>query len=394
MIKSILLYIISFLDFLVPKKTNYYLFSSAPDVSDNVLSFFRYLYLNGECDGKLMIWMLEDVKAKKYYHDFIANLLDRNSVDVKFVTRNSIRGIYYYLRSRFVFFSHGIYKGVTIPSNHIVVNLWHGMPLKNIGFLNNANQVSNSSLIPVTSKVYQQVFTEAFNMKKEDVVITGQARCDELFTVRDIRSKLPFIINSEKIIIWMPTYRKSIKGEIRDDGQIPDGFQSLSWQEIKDLDEYLVNQNYLLIIKLHLMDVLNNYDFEEYKNIRIFKDLDISDSNITLYELLSISDLLLTDYSSVYIDYLLTNKPLAFLMNDFDDYLETRGFVFHNFRDMMPGQFLSSYNDLIEYFDNVFSGKDHFEEQRMKVNDELNLFKDNFSKRLIDELRIRYNFGA
>ena len=56
MIKSALLYIISFLDFLVPKKKNYYLFSSAPDVSDNVLSFFRYLYLNGECDGKLMIW--------------------------------------------------------------------------------------------------------------------------------------------------------------------------------------------------------------------------------------------------------------------------------------------------------------------------------------------------
>ena len=81
-------------------------------------------------------------------------------------------------------------------------------------------------------------------------------------------------------------------------------------------------------------------------------------------------------------------------MNDFESYLNTRGFVFNNPKQKMPGQFLSNYNDLIVYFDNVFLGKDHFEEQRIKVNDELNLFKDNFSKRLIDKLRIRYNFGA
>ena len=394
MIKYIALYIISFLDFLIPKKTNYYLFSSSPDVSDNVLSFFRYLYLNGECDGKLMIWMLEDVNTKEYYHDLIANLLDRNSVDVKFVSRNSIKGLYYYLRSRFVFFSHGIYKGVKIPSNHIVVNLWHGMPLKTIGYLDSNNQVSNSSLMAVNSKAYQQIFSDAFDMKKEDIVITGQPRCDDLFTAKSIREKLPFLINKEKIIIWMPTYRKSIKGDIRVDGENLNSLPALDWQEMQELDNYLSNNNYILIIKLHLMDALNNHTFSKYKSIKIIKESYISNSKITLYELLSVTDLLLTDYSSVYIDYLLINKPVAFFMNDFESYLNTRGFVFNNPKQKMPGQFLSNYNDLIVYFDNVFLGKDHFEEQRIKVNDELNLFKDNFSKRLIDKLRIRYNFGA
>jgi len=394
MIKSALLYIISFLDFLVPKKKNYYLFSSAPDVSDNVLSFFRYLYLNGECDGKLMIWMLEDVNAKKYYYNLIANLLDRKSVDVKFVSRNSISGLYYYLRSRFVFFSHGIYRGVNIPKNHIVVNLWHGMPLKNFGYLDNNNQVANSSLMTVTSKAYQQIFSDAFDMKKENIVITGQPRCDDLFTIKSIREKLPFLINKEKIIIWMPTYRKSIKGDIRVDGEDLNGFPALNWQEVQELDNYLSNNNYILIIKLHLMDALNNHTFSKYKNIKIIKDSDLSDSNITLYELLSVTDLLLTDYSSVYIDYLLINKPFAFLASDYEIYLQNRGFVFNNPKQKMPGQFLSNYNDLIRYFDNIFSGKDQLKEQRIKINDELNLFKENFSKRLIDELRIRYNFGA
>ncbi|MDC0249425.1 CDP-glycerol glycerophosphotransferase family protein [Flavobacteriales bacterium] len=394
MIKYALLYIISLLDFLVPKKKNYYLFSSAPDVSDNVLSFFRYLYLNGECDGKLIIWMLEDVNTKKYYHDLLANLLDRNSVDVQFVSRNSITGLYYYLRSRFVFFSHGIYKGVIIPSNHIVVNLWHGMPLKNFGYLDSNNQVSRSSLMTVTSKEYQQIFSDAFDIKKEDVVITGQPRCDDLLTTRFIIDKLPFLINKEKIIIWMPTYRKSIKGDIRVDGEDLNSLPALNWQEIQELDNYLSNHNYMLIIKLHLMDALNNHIFSKYKSIKIIKDSDISAANITLYELLSVTDLLLTDYSSVYIDYLLINKPFAFLMSDFESYLNTRGFVFNNARNRMPGQFILNYNELIKYFDNIFSGADDFKDQRKRENEKLNLFKDNFSKRLIDELRIRYNFGA
>ena len=192
----------------------------------------------------------------------------------------------------------------------------------------------------------------------------------------------------------MPTYRKSIKGDIRVDGEDLNGFPALNWQEVQELDNYLSNHNYILIIKLHLMDALNNHTFSKYKSIRIIKDSDISDSNITLYELLSVTDLLLTDYSSVYIDYLLINKPFAFLMSDFESYLNTRGFVFNNPRNRMPGQFLSNYNDLIGYFDNIFSGVDEFKDQRKIENDKLHLFKDNFSKRLFHELRIRYNFGA
>ena len=129
------------------------------------------------------------------------------------------------------------------------------------------------------------------------------------------------------------------------------------------------------------------------KNIKIIKNSDISDSNITLYELLSVTDLLLTDYSSVYIDYLLINKPVAFLMSDFESYLNTRGFVFNNPRNRMPGKFILNYNELIQYIDNIFSGVDEFKDQRKRENNNLNFFKDNFSKRLFNELRIRYNFS-
>ena len=88
MIKKLLLSSISLLDFLVPKKHNYYLFSSAPDVSDNVLSFFRYLYSEGKCNDNLIFWMLNDVKDAIYYKDFLQNLLEEKQIKVKFITRN------------------------------------------------------------------------------------------------------------------------------------------------------------------------------------------------------------------------------------------------------------------------------------------------------------------
>ena len=393
MIKKLLLSSISLLDFLVPKKHNYYLFSSAPDVSDNVLSFFRYLYSEGKCNDKLIFWMLNDVKDAIYYQDFLQNLLEEKQIKVKFITRNSLTGLYYYLRSKFVFFSHGIYKGVIIPKSHIVVNLWHGMPIKKIGLLDSSDQVSNASLVTVTSKKYQKIFGKAFDMREDNVLITGQPRCDELFTSRVIADNVPFLMNRKKNIVWMPTYRRSIKGDIRVDGKYVDGFEVLNLQDLNKLDNYLEQHNYSFIIKLHPMDVLNNYEFDVYQNITIIKDIDISDCNITLYELLSCSDLLLTDYSSVYIDYLLTNKPVAFFMSDFDDYLNHRGFVFNNPVDIMPGKFISNYNELIFYLDEIFSGFDEFKEQRKKVNKMLNFFKGNFSKRIFEELKNRYNFG-
>ena len=49
-------------------------------------------------------------------------------------------------------------------------------------------------------------------------------------------------------------------------------------------------------------------------------DTDLEQADVQLYETLSFVDALITDYSSVAIDYLLMDRPIAFTLDDYEKY--------------------------------------------------------------------------
>ena len=102
-------------------------------------------------------------------------------------------------------------------------------------------------------------------------------------------------------------------------------------------------------------------------------------------------DLLLTDFSSVYIDFLLTLKPVGFLFDDIESYVSNRGFVFENYKEYMPAVEINNLNSLLAFLDEVFVN-DIFEEKRLKLQDLLHEKKKNFSLNLFNELNERFSF--
>lgn len=58
------------------------------------------------------------------------------------------------------------------------------------------------------------------------------------------------------------------------------------------------------------------------------------------------SDALITDYSSVCVDYLIVDKPIAYTLDDYEVYKQTRGFVFEDPHEYMPGHHLYRFSDL------------------------------------------------
>lgn len=63
-------------------------------------------------------------------------------------------------------------------------------------------------------------------------------------------------------------------------------------------------------------------------NVLVFSDADFAAEGIRLYDLLARSDALITDFSSVFADYLLCDKPIAFDISDIDVKSDgLRGFV-------------------------------------------------------------------
>ena len=67
---------------------------------------------------------------------------------------------------------------------------------------------------------------------------------------------------------------------------------------------------------------------------------------LQLYELIGISDALISDYSSVAVDYLLLDRPLGYVLADYEIYREKRGFVFEDPLEYMPGEKIYNACDL------------------------------------------------
>lgn len=327
---------------LIPRSNDILLFSSFPDYTDNSFALYQYL---------------KQTRGYKYNYIWIFN--DRKSLakykDVRAYYRYSIIGFYYYYRSKFVFCTHGLYSFLTLHQTDKIVNLWHGMPLKTIGCLDptsNGYNPTKADYLVSTSSLFQDIMSRAFNnLDKSKVLILGQPRNDLLSEPTSFFSNRGIDVQKYASVgLWLPTYKRSAVGDIRSDGVFnDDGISFLLMKELKLLDTHLNENSQLLIIKLHPMDVLQNAEYPKFTNILILKQHDMEEQ---LYPLLGASDYLLTDYSSVWVDYCILNKPIGFVMSDWESYRNSRGFTIENLDQKLPGVVIESLQALCDFIDN------------------------------------------
>jgi CDP-glycerol glycerophosphotransferase (TagB/SpsB family) len=119
--------------------------------------------------------------------------------------------------------------------------------------------------------------------------------------------------------------------------------------------------------------------------MRIIRDSDLQSIGIQLYQLLAYSEALITDYSSVYFDYLLLDRPMATTLDDVDCWKKGNGFAFDLEKLYAEtNESLYSLDDLFRFIDEVvIQGKDTHEEARLRMRDLTNIHKDgNSAKRV------------
>ena len=372
--------IIYFLDLIVPKKKRI-VFSSYPDLSDNAFALYNYMDQSDRLDNYSIVWLTEGDPRK--YDSFLENQ------ETKIVKKNSLIGLYFYLSAKVVFYTHGLYNNTKSFNKKKKVNLWHGMPFKKVGALDD----NFKGILPiqdkfvVTSKICSEIYSKSFKISKDDVLLLGQARND-LFKNKTCffeKNKIQ-ITQYKKVVAWLPTFRKSNFGDIREDGVY--NSDSIGFLEIKmlnKLDSFVAENNLFLIIKLHPMDVLNNDLFKNLKNILLIKNSDLEKNQEQLYPILGITDALITDFSSVFIDYLLLNKPMAFDLNDFEEYNKSRGFLFKEPKKNLTGNYIYNYEDLTVFLKEVLNDEDKFEEKRNNIKNLYHKHQDfESSKRITD----------
>ena len=369
---------------MVKKNKNKVCFVSHPDFSDNSMSVFDYMVSKKTMKYEI-VWLVNDL----YIPSEIEEL--KKQFKLKVVKLKSLLGILNYMTSKYIFYTHGALNGVECLDKQIVVNLWHGMPLKNIGYLDNKTkeEVAHFTYTIATSEEFQNVLSKVFGVDKNKVLITGLPRNDRMNKFKDVLNKLG--INGQqynKKILWMPTFRKSSVGDKRKDGISKDGqLPLLTTEELVNLNKYLNDNKDLLIIKLHPMDTLAKKDFSELSNIKVIINDDFKIIGEQLYSIFKEIDALITDYSSVYFDYMILDKPIGFVMNDLGEYSSSRGFVFEDIYDWIPGPIIKDVAQLHNFIEQINNNVDDYKNIREKVNNKTNKYSDfNNTERLFDKL--------
>jgi len=370
--KILLHYLIYLFAFLIIRKKDRYTFGGPMGTfKDNAK--YLFIYASEHTD--------KDVAWVTYSKGLVKQL---TSLGLKAYHVRSFRGIWHVLTSKYWFYnSYTTDIDFSLSGGATTVNLWHGVGIKCIE-RNRKNEqredlYANSSFgyrirhpyhyvrpkYVLSSNAFQnKFFSTSFRVPVSRCLEMGYPRNWILKTNEDER--INFIRKYEfestiqlveqlkrpvseggysKVLIYMPTWRDSQRDLFT---------QSM---DLTHLNEVLLENNELLILKPHPMTLVDEAD-AEYSNI-IFLD-----RMIDVYSILPYVQVLVTDYSSIIYDYLIippgTNKKegshagdtydrsVILYIYDYDDYVKNSREFFYPFDENVVGKRVYNFEELLK----------------------------------------------
>ncbi|MCW2762629.1 MAG: hypothetical protein JWR85_2830 [Marmoricola sp.] len=252
------------------------------------------------------------------------------------VEKSSLKALYHYLRAEAIFFTHGLYGSPKPSRRKPIVNLWHGDGPKQTRPDNDAGSLIPSTYLVGSTQLFSRFKAEAFEIAPQRVLVTGNPRTDQYWQPVDPDSLEQLGITGD-FVVWMPTFRRTrAVGAVRrwsetSEPDLPEGRDEVP-EDLVALVAGLRERGVQLVIKPHPMDA----DRRRWEGAITVSEGDLVRTGMSLYGLLGQSSGLVTDYSSVWVDYLLLDRPLAFLVPDRESY--ARKLVPADTLEWLPGE--------------------------------------------------------
>jgi len=330
-------------------------------MNDNPFAIFKHLINNEEYKNFTHIWALNDQDnpyAQKY----------KGLKNVRFVKVHSEEYIKYLTKAKYLI------NNVTFPTyfqkkdGQVYINTWHGTPLKTLGkdmegpigqhkniqrnflhsdYILSPNQFTSEKLID------SHDLTGIYN---GEIIEEGYPRMDLTFNTdkEELRKTLENFIEldpNKKVILYAPTWR----GEV---GSVSNINEEL-FNHISELNEKIPD-DYQLVLKVHTL----LFKYIEHDEQLMNKCIpDCIDTN----ELLSLVDILITDYSSIFFDYMATNKPILYFMYDKEQYLKRRGMYLDI--NTLAGPICKTTDELAKCIKNIESIQEQYQSVYQEMNE-------------------------
>ena len=253
-------------------------------------------------------------------------------------------------RSRYIVGNTHLPSWIERREGQVIVQTWHGTPLKRIGFDFDNDWFSDTAYLEALEREGKQwsllvspnsfstpILKRAFHYEGE-ILASGYPRNDVLLAddrekhAEQVRRALG-LPEGKKVVLYAPTWRED---RVRHNG----GHQLDLRIDLEQARAALGDDHVLLIRPhAHVVEPVPGEGDGFVWDVGSYPDIQ---------DLYLISDVLITDYSSVMFDYAITGRPILFFTYDLEHYRDAlRGFYF-DFEATAPGPLLHTSGELVE----------------------------------------------
>ena len=210
--------------------------------------------------------------------------------------------------------------------------LQHGVTQSDLSNWLNVKEID--LFITTTQQEFSSIVEDGsrYEFTKKEVSLTGFPRHDTLLD-------LDGVIDTEKLIVIMPTWRQNIAGDVvglGNDRTINDDFYNsdyaILWKSFlrsSELQQQLVEFGFKVVFFLHanIQPYMDWFDLPSYIKVTSHKTIDSSVQNLFCR-----ASLMITDYSSVAFEMAFLNKPVIYYQFDFNsvfgggEHITSRGY--------------------------------------------------------------------
>lgn len=352
----------------------------------------------GWLEGNALYFFLEGIRLKKNVKFLTRDrslIVDHPELKEHLLLHPSFLSYWILLRAEYFVVDHShwslkfpLYFFLSIRAKR--VHLWHGLTFKpvELGEIHGKfsrfkarafRRIIRYDIMISTSKYWTEHLYKKYFLYKE-IFNFGYPRNDVLFRDPDALDmtkvdKVKFANlkeakeNGFQIIIYAPTYRDKDRSDAFSNGNL----------DFDLLNSFLKVNKLIIVLKFHPR---NNNAYADMSNIINYN------KNFDVYPVMSLSSLLITDYSSIYIDYLIMDRPVVFFNYDYEEYLLENRELQSNFLETIPGAIALNQIELQEeIIKHLVKNEDSFAKQRSELKDLSYEFLDGeSSKRIYDHL--------
>ena len=283
---------------------------------------------------------------------------------------------------------------IDVPNSIKIIQLFHGQCVKAVRFAIKEGLTDNEikerrkeaelvSYAISTSGFMSKYWEKCVQFGLNKHVTTGYPRNDCLIRIpkkhSNMWSKYLKAENNEKTILYAPTWRH---------GREPTKFFPFKDFNKDKLVDFLEQKNTILLLRPH------KNDLNKHQEIRLFLE-DLANSKRvklathTIFDdvnsILPFVDILMTDYSGLYHDYLLMNRPMIFIPYDYGEFESKSGFLYDYYNNL-PGPAVDSFEKLQFELENIINGTDNYLKPRKTLRDKIHKYRDSSSCERVADL--------